>query len=114
MVSRWRLGGIHHGLNEWLLQRLTAVYIGLFGVVVIVYSFCSTGITFSRWQNWFNHPLIKIGLAVFVISLLVHGWTGMRSVFLDYAKPLWFRFLASAASTLFFLSMLVWSAMILF
>lgn len=113
MVSRWRLGGVHHGLNEWLLQRVTAIYIGLFGLYMILQSFCSPVLDYSQWQAWINQPLIKTAWAVFIVSLLYHGWVGMRSVFLDYAKPLWFRFLISALSTLFFLAMLIWTLIIL-
>lgn len=114
MVNRWRLGGINHGLSEWLFQRLTAVYIGLFGLFVIFRSLYAPFLNYSQWHVWMNQPLVKIGWAVFIFSLLYHGWAGMRSVFMDYAKPLWVRFFINALSTLFFLAMLIWTLIILF
>lgn len=114
MVRRWRLGGIHAGLNEWLLQRLTAIYIGVFGLYMITHSFVSPALSFPQWWVWVNQPVIKTMWAVFIFSLLYHGWVGMRSVILDYVKPVWFRFFISALSTLFFLTMLIWTLIILF
>ncbi len=114
MVTRWRHGGIHRGLNEWLMQRLTAIYIGLFGVFVSVRLLYSPINEFIAWQGWMSQPLVRIGWTIFIFSLLYHGWVGLRSVFMDYAKPLWVRFLIGTVSTLVFLAMSIWTIIIIF
>jgi len=114
MVNRWRLGGINYGIKEWLFQRLTSVYIGLFGLFIVSHTIIYPVTDYPQWLQRMSHPFVKIGWVVFIFSLLFHGWLGMRSVLLDYAKPLWFRLILNAVSSLFFLALGVWALQILF
>jgi succinate dehydrogenase / fumarate reductase membrane anchor subunit len=45
--------------------------------------------------------------------MLVHAWIGMRSVFLDYLKPLWLRILMHLLTAVFLTALALWSAHIL-
>lgn len=96
------------------MQRLTAIYIGLFSLFVIVRLLYSPINEFIAWQAWMNQPLVRVGWTIFIFSLLYHGWVGLHSVFMDYAKPLWVRFLVDTVSTLVFLAMSIWTILIIF
>jgi succinate dehydrogenase / fumarate reductase membrane anchor subunit len=51
--------------------------------------------------------------AIFILSILVHAWIGMRSIYLDYLHPLWLRFSVSLFTALGLLALGLWTARIL-
>ena len=85
----------HSGLSEWLLQRLSAVYLGLFVFYVMLRFWFWPVADFETWQGWLTFPLVRIAWLLAFASLLVHAWIGIRSVFLDYLKPFRLRFVVS-------------------
>jgi succinate dehydrogenase membrane anchor subunit len=101
------------GLTEWLWQRVSALYIGAFGIYVVVALACRPGLDFTGWKLWFASGAVRVAWAVFFLSLLVHAWIGMRSVFLDYAKPFSVRFIVSVLTALGLAALGVWAAGIL-
>ncbi len=85
----------HSGLSEWLFQRLSAIYLGLF-IIYLAIRFTVWPITdFTAWHDWFASPVVRISWLLAFTSLLVHAWIGIRSVFLDYLKPFRLRFVVS-------------------
>jgi succinate dehydrogenase / fumarate reductase membrane anchor subunit len=77
----------HHlsGLAAWLVQRLSAVYMGLFIVVMATIWAGNPELDFVRWHGLFSQPLIAIATTMFFLALLLHAWVGIRDVILDYA-----------------------------
>ena len=107
-------GSAHTGLREWLLQRVTAIYRGAF-VLYVVFRFAIDPITsYTVWKAWFTLPAVRIAFALFFASLLLHSWIGMRSVFMDYVKPMWVRFVVQLATATVLLILALWSVQILF
>lgn len=75
------------GLRAWLIQRLSAVYMVLFFMFAVV-SFVVMPIhSYQQWLTWVAHPYINAALGVFIVSLLLHAWVGLRDVVMDYVKP---------------------------
>lgn len=87
------VGSAQAGLREWLLQRVSALYMGAFGLYVIARFLIYPVADYEAWRMWFASGAVRVGLGLFFASLLVHSWIGMRSVFMDYVKPMWLRFL---------------------
>lgn len=85
----------HSGLSEWLFQRLSAIYLGLFIFYVVLRFWFWPIEEFTAWQEWFTSPLVRVAWLLAFTSLLVHAWIGIRSVFLDYLKPFPLRFIVS-------------------
>jgi succinate dehydrogenase / fumarate reductase membrane anchor subunit len=77
----------HHlsGLAAWLVQRLSAVYMGLFVVAMVLTLLIGPDIDYLRWRALFAQPLVAIASTMFFLALLLHAWVGMRDVILDYA-----------------------------
>jgi succinate dehydrogenase / fumarate reductase membrane anchor subunit len=93
-----QVGSTHRGLKPWLLQRLSALYMAFY-VIYLVLWFCMDPITdYAGWRQWNGAGLNRLALGVFVFSALLHAWIGMRSVYLDYLKPLWLRFAVSVVT----------------
>jgi succinate dehydrogenase / fumarate reductase membrane anchor subunit len=51
---------------------------------------------------------VRVAVALFYLSAMVHAWIGMRSVFMDYLKPSWLRFAATALLGMGMLAMVLW------
>jgi len=72
------------GLKAWVLQRATAVYIGLFTLYLILVMLFSAPADYAAWRDWFAAPTMGIATLVFVLSILLHAWVGIRDVLIDY------------------------------
>ncbi len=79
------------GLRDWLLQRLTAIYLGLFLVYLLVHFLLQPQHTFQEWHDWVTQPVMVIATALFILAVLIHGWVGMRDVVLDYVHAISLR-----------------------
>jgi succinate dehydrogenase / fumarate reductase, membrane anchor subunit len=102
-----------HGLSEWLLQRLSALYLACFLLYLLLHFTIQRQHTFEQWHDWMTHPVMIIATALFILAVLVHGWVGLRDVVLDYAHAIWLRitFLSLIALTL--LGCGIWALLIL-
>jgi succinate dehydrogenase / fumarate reductase membrane anchor subunit len=101
------------GFTEWLLQRVSAIYLAGFCVYLAVRFLASPITSHKDWLAWFEHGGVRMAWALAIASLLIHAWTGMRSVYLDYLKPLWVRFTVQVLTALALSAMALWSAQIL-
>jgi len=80
-----------HGLRDWLLQRLTAIYLGCYIGFMLVYFISQPQPGYRQWHALMTQPLMSIASAIFILAVLVHGWVGMRDVVLDYVHSLQLR-----------------------
>jgi succinate dehydrogenase / fumarate reductase membrane anchor subunit len=79
------------GLNAWLIQRFTALYLALFSLFAVAQFSLAPPHSYQEWIAWVAHPYVNAALAVFVIALLLHAWVGLRDVVMDYVKPVGLR-----------------------
>jgi succinate dehydrogenase / fumarate reductase membrane anchor subunit len=96
-----------------LLQRFTAVYLGIFLLYLIVHFIRHPQPTYQEWHAWISHPAMSIASATFIIAFLVHGWVGMRDVVLDYAHSLRLRLLILSLIALAFIACGLWALQVL-
>ena len=102
------------GMRTWLLQRLTAIYMLMYGIGFAVY-INSHGITgYASWQSLFKHPLINIATLIFFFAMLYHAWVGVRDILIDYVKQSWLRFFLWILVTTLLIAMGLWVSMILY
>jgi succinate dehydrogenase / fumarate reductase, membrane anchor subunit len=79
--------GAHYGLRDWLSQRITALLMALFTLVVIVQVLLPGEMGYDKWAGIFSRQWMKVLTFVVIVSLLIHVWVGMRDVWMDYVKP---------------------------
>ncbi|MDR1461853.1 MAG: succinate dehydrogenase, hydrophobic membrane anchor protein [Azoarcus sp.] len=101
MVNR-HVVGAHYGLKDWLVQRVTAIYMALFTVFFAVRLLCLPEFEPFAWHELFSSQLIRFLGFLFVLSLCYHAWIGVRDIWMDYVKPVGVR-LALHMVTLFLL-----------
>ena len=86
--SRRTVVGAHYGMRDWLSQRVTAVLMALFTLVVLAQLLLTRGpIGYDKWAGIFAAQWMKVLTFSVVAGLLWHVWVGMRDVLMDYVKP---------------------------
>jgi succinate dehydrogenase / fumarate reductase membrane anchor subunit len=84
--------GAHYGMRDWLSQRVTAVVMALFTLVVLAQVLFTRGpIGYDKWAGIFASQWMKVLTFSVVAALLWHVWVGMRDVLMDYVKPVFLR-----------------------
>jgi succinate dehydrogenase / fumarate reductase membrane anchor subunit len=74
-----------------MLQRISAIYLGSFLVYFVARLLLDQPLTAAAWHAWITHPVMRIASLGFMLALLTHAWVGMRSILLDYIKPIGLR-----------------------
>ncbi|MEE9342672.1 MAG: succinate dehydrogenase, hydrophobic membrane anchor protein [Gammaproteobacteria bacterium] len=76
------------GLNAWLIQRASAVYIAVFilcwGFATLLWDYAGS---YRQWHALWSSPFVNLATLLFFVALLLHAWVGIRDVILDYIKP---------------------------
>ncbi len=90
--SKRVVSGAHYGLRDWLAQRVTAVLMALFTLVVLAQVIFSRGpIGYDKWAGIFASQWMKVLTFSVIVALIYHVWVGIRDVFMDYIKPVGIR-----------------------
>lgn len=100
------------GMRAWLLQRLTAIYVAVFSLSLIIWIIYNSPLNFKSWIGLFTHPVMLIATVIFYLSLFIHAWVGVRDILVDYAKPSSVRFVLLMALALFITVMTTWLLLI--
>ena len=80
--------GAHYGLRDWLSQRVTAVLMALFTLVLLVQVLLPGPLGYDKWAGIFAAQWMKVLSFVVFIALAWHAWVGMRLV-LQVATLVW-------------------------
>lgn len=105
--------GAHYGLRDWLLQRLTALVMAAYTVVVLAVLLWRPPASYGDWKALFGGGFFRLCTLIFFAALLYHAWVGLRDVVMDYVKPTFLRLAIETAVGLVLIGYLVWSAAIL-
>jgi succinate dehydrogenase / fumarate reductase membrane anchor subunit len=106
------------GLYDWMMQRVSAVillaYFAFIGFVLF------DGVDYVSWKALFSHTWMRIFSLLALLSLGMHAWVGLWSVFTDYLTERLMgttgnvlRFTAQALSALIMFTYVVWGVQIL-
>ena len=85
MVDR-AVAGAHYGLRDWLAQRVTAVIMAVYTLIFLCTLLGSPRIDFPVWRQLFAPEWMKLATLLFLVSLFLHAWIGVRNIFMDYVK----------------------------
>lgn len=75
------------GLQAWALQRLSAIYLALYLGYFVLYLLIAMPADHAGWQKWLTGEMMSVASFLAILSLLLHGWIGVRDVVIDYVKP---------------------------
>ena len=83
--------GAHYGLRDWMAQRVTAVLMALFTIVLLAQVIFGGPLGYDSWAGIFSSQWMKTLTFVVIIAMLYHVWVGVREIFMDYIKPVSIR-----------------------
>jgi succinate dehydrogenase / fumarate reductase membrane anchor subunit len=112
MVKRIVVGA-HYGLRDWLTQRASAVYMALYTVGFALLLLVARPTSFEGWRGLFACQALKLATFLFLVSLFLHAWIGVRDILMDYIKPTWLRLTGYVLVIAWLLACAGWSIQIL-
>ncbi len=112
MVNRI-VTGAHYGLRDWLVQRVTAVVMAVYAVVVAGYLLMQPSFGYDTWLELFSGNITRSFSLLFLLSLFYHAWIGVRDIVMDYVKPAGIRLLIHVLVILALVLYTIWSVQIL-
>ena len=72
------------GSRDWYIQRVSAVVLAAYTVVMFGWILCNSGFGYEQWAGFMLTLPMKIFSLLAVLSLVAHAWIGMWQVFTDY------------------------------
>jgi succinate dehydrogenase / fumarate reductase, membrane anchor subunit len=112
MVNRVIVGA-HYGLRGWLVQRISAVVMTLYTLLFIGILIIAPPQHYGEWRALFSGQAMKLATFLFVASLLLHSWVGMRDILMDYARPMSVRFALEVLVAVLLIAWAGWAVQIL-
>ena len=97
------------GLQAWLLQRVSAVYLALFAVFVAFQAPAAPWSSHAAWSAWLARPEIGVPFGLCFLALAVHAWVGMRDVVMDYLRVSGPRLVVLVLLGVFLIGCLLWA-----
>jgi len=89
--SKRTVVGAHYGLRDWLAQRVTALLMALFTLVLLAQLLLPGELGYDRWAAIFSQQWMKVITFSLIISLAYHAWIGVRDIWMDYVQPVGLR-----------------------
>ena len=105
--------GAHYGMRDWLAQRVTAIIMAIYTVILLVKFFTAHDFSYEGWAGMFAQQWFKLATFVVLLSLFYHAWVGIRDIWMDYVKPVGTRLFLQALTIVWLLACAGYAAQIL-
>ena len=112
MVNRTVVGA-HYGLKDWLAQRVTAVVMAVYTLMVGVVWLAGGPFSYNTWKSLFSQGWMRFATLLFVLSMLYHAWVGVRDICMDYVKNTGLRLLLEVATVLWLVGCGGWAVQVM-
>ena len=95
------------GARDWLLQRVTAVVLAVYALVLAGFFATHAPVRFEAWRALFAAPAMRVLTLAAVVAVVFHAWTGWWIVTTDYLRG-GVRVFAQAVVLLVLIGCFVW------
>lgn len=112
MVKRVVVGA-HYGSRDWLLQRVTAVFMVLYTLLFVLVLLGSPSLQYPVWKALFANQWMRFATLLFLLSVYLHAWVGVRDILMDYVHPTGVRLALQILAILALALYTVWAAQLL-
>lgn len=102
-----------NGLQDWLLQRISAAILGLYSIFLLGFWLLHTRYNPAPWQNLFHVGLMRFATVIALLALMVHAWIGLWMICTDYIHTAAVRIFIFIFIYVFLLFDLIWCLQIL-
>ncbi len=105
--------GAHYGLKDWLAQRITAIVMIVYTLVLLIAFLFGSDFSYEGWAGLFAQQWFKMLTFATFLALFYHAWVGMRNIWMDYIKPVSIRLTLQAATIVWLIACAGWAAQII-
>lgn len=101
-----------NGLRDWLIQRVTAVIMLVYLIVIGVFLFQHPEMTYDDWTGFFACPWIRVINSIVWLSMITHAWIGLWTVTTDYLKSFALRLTVQMLIIISLLGLFFWGILV--
>lgn len=105
--------GAHYGVRDWLAQRVTAILMVVYTLVLLGTFLTAQNFTYEGWASLFSRQWFKLFSLVTFFGLFYHVWVGMRDIWMDYVKNVGIKLTLQIATVFWLLACAAWTVQIL-
>ena len=113
MSTKRIVTGAHYGLKDWLAQRITAVVLAVYTVILGAAMLFGPPLGQASWKAHFSGPFMKVLTLLAFVALAWHAWIGVRDIYMDYIKPTAVRLTLQVVTIVVLFAYVIWAANIL-
>jgi len=77
-----------NGLYDWLVQRASAVVLGVYFLCVFSFFVATPNISYELWHAYMTSTYMKVFTMIALLSFMGHAWVGLWTVATDYFTTL--------------------------
>jgi succinate dehydrogenase / fumarate reductase membrane anchor subunit len=108
------------GTSDWIAQRVSAVILAVYFVVIVGWLLMSGEVTYDAWHDFMTCTAMRIFSVLALLSLAAHSWVGLWTVTTDYmttrqmgASANFLRLIVQISMALVIFVYVTWGVMIL-
>ncbi|MBV1869530.1 MAG: succinate dehydrogenase, hydrophobic membrane anchor protein [Gammaproteobacteria bacterium] len=101
------------GVYDWLIQRVSAVAVGLYVFILAGYLITHPGLGYEQWHAFMSCGAMRIASTLALLATLAHAWIGLWVITTDYVTNALVRVACQSACGLAAAIYLVWGVQIL-
>jgi len=110
------------GVSDWLVQRATAVILGIYFIVIVGFFVCNGDLSYQQWKDFMACIPMKVATLITFLSIAAHAWIGMWTFSTDYlikdghligSVPTLVRIAFQIFCVVFLLACTLWGSMII-
>jgi succinate dehydrogenase / fumarate reductase membrane anchor subunit len=105
--------GAHYGVRDWLAQRVTAIVMVIYTVILLGTFLTAQNFNYEGWASLFSRQWFKLFSLVTFFGLYYHVWVGLRDIWMDYVKNAGIKLALQFATVLWLLACAAWTVQIL-
>ena len=101
------------GLKDWIWQRVSAVLLSVYLVFILRYFMLHPDLNYNQWHLLVKAMWFKVATVIMFISLIIHAWVGLWTIFTDYLHNTQVRWVLQCLVIIGFIVYLLWTVLIL-
>ena len=101
------------GMRIWLSQRLTALVMAFYIVLIVIMLLIMQPVGFTAWHDFVSPIWFRLLTLIFFMCLFMHAWLGIADVLKDYVFNKTLRGYMQITVDILLLVYLAWVSIIL-
>ncbi|MCP5015950.1 MAG: succinate dehydrogenase, hydrophobic membrane anchor protein [Ketobacter sp.] len=73
-----------NGLYDWVIQRATAVVLGVYFLCMMGFLVTTPDLTYDQWSSYMSSTFMRVFTLIALVSMAAHAWVGLWTISTDY------------------------------